>query len=239
MANGALLEAGTGKCEQMNMLKPPIVFFDFDNTITREDVLSLVIEEYSINQDWKVLEKAWRSGEIGSRECLEGQLQFVRVTRSELVDFIVKVPLDPFFLPLLKTLKQNQIPSIIVSDSFSFIIQTILEHHGLFRESVFANELRFKGDRLVPSFPFVSYECRRCAHCKKRHLLKHENKTRIYVGDGLSDICPAMEADIVFAKKDLAQYLGMVQKPHNLFDDLETVSEFFKKSENLFQATIN
>lgn len=214
----------------MNPSKPPIVFFDFDNTITCTDVLGLVIERYSTNHAWEAHEEAWRAGEIGSRECMEAQLQFVRVSRDELVSFIKNVPLDPFFLKLLETLKKNQIPSMVVSDSFSFIIQTILAHHGLPNELVFANELQFKNNQLIPSFPFTSTDCKRCAHCKKRHLLKHTDKTRIYIGDGLSDICPAMEADIIFAKKDLAKYLEMVQRPYHPFHNLGTVLGFFEKS---------
>ena len=60
--------------------KGTVVFFDFDNTLTSFDVLDALIERFSINEDWKALERAWQAGRIGSKECLEGQLRSIRVT---------------------------------------------------------------------------------------------------------------------------------------------------------------
>ncbi len=211
----------------MAFLNKPIIFFDFDNTITCVDVLGAVIERFSINNDWKPAEVAWRSGQIGSRECLEIQLKGVRVKREDLIRLITNIPIDHSFVKLLGYLNQNQIPSMIVSDSFSWLIQTVLNHHGIPDIPVFANRLEFERDRLIPSFPFLSPDCPKCAHCKKIHLLKNAGKTRIYVGDGMSDVCPAMEAEIVFAKSDLAQYLEREGKSYFPFQGLETVHDFF------------
>ena len=55
--------------------KPPMVFLDFDNTITSLDVLDAVIGRFSIDQKWMVHEEAWKEGKIGSRQCLEAQLK--------------------------------------------------------------------------------------------------------------------------------------------------------------------
>ena len=64
------------------------VFFDFDNTMTTTDVLFDVIERFSINNHWKVLEKAWLEGQIGTKECLEGQLRNVRISKK----YIISIP---------------------------------------------------------------------------------------------------------------------------------------------------
>ena len=203
-----------------------MIFMDFDNTITCVDVLDAVIERFSINQDWMAYEEAWKAGRIGSRECLEAQLRSVRVTRRELEGYVREIPLDPFFLRFLQTLREKKILFMIVSDSFSFIIKTILRHHGVRRTPVFANELRFEKDRITPSFPYASKDCSRCAHCKKIHLLAHADKTRIYIGDGLSDVCPALEADKIFAKDSLLAHLKAEGKSCTDFHDLGEVCEF-------------
>ena len=208
-------------------LDNPIVFFDFDNTITRADVLGGAIENFSINDKWKSVEASWRAGKIGSRECLEIQLKEMRVTQAELVKYVTTISIDPSFKKLLEVLNRNKIPSMIVSDSFSLLIQTVLNHHCIFYEPIFANHLQFDQDRLIPSFPFLSPDCPKCAHCKKIHLLKNSGKTRIYIGDGMSDVCPAMEAEIVFAKGDLARYLGDEGRAYLPFQGLETVCDFF------------
>jgi len=208
-----------------------MVFFDFDNTLTGVDVLDAVIERFSVNQDWVAYEEAWKAGRIGSRECLEAQLRSVRVSEKKLARYVREIPLDPFFPRLFQWLREKKIPSVILSDSFSFIIKTILRHHRIRHDAIFANELRFEKDRLVPSFPYASKDCSRCAHCKKIHLLAHTDKTRIYVGDGLSDVCPALEADKVFAKGSLLTHLKSRGRSCTAFCDLEEVYKFFKGME--------
>ena len=52
----------------------------------------------------------------------------------------------------------------------------------------------------------------------------------IYVGDGLSDVCPALEADIVFAKDSLASHLEAERKFHTAFRDLGDVCAFFENA---------
>ena len=61
------------------------VFFDFDNTLTVTDVLMEIIKKFSVNDHWKALEKSWVNGEIGTKECLAGQLQGIRVTKETFV----------------------------------------------------------------------------------------------------------------------------------------------------------
>ena len=208
-----------------------MVFLDFDNTITSLDVLDAVIGRFSIDQKWMVCEEAWKEGKIGSRQCLEAQLKSVRVTRADLAKYVTQIPLDPFFLKLLWILDHQRIPFVIVSDSFTFIIKAILLHHGVRRIKIFANELRFQKNRLIPTFPFHSKDChRRCAHCKKTHVLGHRDKTTIYVGDGLSDVCPALVSDLVFAKDALASHLEAEGKLHRVFRDLGDVCAFFEST---------
>jgi 2,3-diketo-5-methylthio-1-phosphopentane phosphatase len=210
--------------------RPPIVFLDFDNTITSLDVLDAVIGRFSIDEKWMACEEAWKEGKIGSRDCLEAQLKSVRVSRKELAHYVREIPLDPFFLKLLWILDHQRIPFMIVSDSFTFIIETILRHHGVQKVKIFANELRFQKDRLIPLFPYHSKDCRRCAHCKKIHVLAHKDHTTIYVGDGLSDVCPALVSDFVFAKDTLASHLEAEGKTHTAFRDLGDICAFFERA---------
>ena len=51
-----------------------IVFFDFDNTIANIDVVDDMLERFSGDDGWKELEERWQREEIGSRECLKGQV---------------------------------------------------------------------------------------------------------------------------------------------------------------------
>ena len=44
------------------------IFIDFDNTVSMGDVLSDMIERYSVRDDWRQLESAWVLGSITTKE---------------------------------------------------------------------------------------------------------------------------------------------------------------------------
>ena len=207
------------------------VFLDFDNTITTSDVLDDIIQRFSINDHWTVLEKAWQEEQIGTKECLEGQLRNVRVTKKELFDFLKTVEIDPYFYRLLILLNKEGIPPVVLSDNFSCIVKHILECHGIKDVKVYANTLRFHHQRLTPSFPYDNPFCPSCAHCKKIHLTgeKQEDKLIVYVGDGRSDLCPARVADVVFAKGSLLQCLRKEDKECILYKNLKDVYHYFEE----------
>ena len=130
------------------------IFFDFDNTVTKGDVLSDMIERYSVCGDWMSLENAWSSGEITTKECLKGQVNGIRISNQELLKYLKTVRIDPFFSKLVNLLMSKGIESSIVSDNFEPIIQIILRNNGIKDFPTYANHLRFYRDRFFPSFPF-------------------------------------------------------------------------------------
>ena len=208
-------------------------FFDFDNTITAFDVLDGIIERFSVNRDWVAYEEAWKKGKIGSRQCLEGQLRSIRLSRPQLHAYLETVEIDPWFGRLLHLLQRLGVRPVIVSDSFAQIIRYILEHNGVGGVPIYANSLRMQADRLIPSFPHAGSECSRCGHCKTSTLADaaFAGKSAIYIGDGLSDLCPARRADMVFAKRGCSlhrQLLETRENPH-AFDDLGDIYVFFKE----------
>ena len=207
------------------------VFFDFDNTMTTSDVLFDVIERFSINNHWMTLEKQWLDGQIGTKECLEGQLKNVRISKNTLYRFLKKAELDPHFHQLLALLVQEGIKPVILSDNFTCIIEWILEYHGIKDLKVYGNGLRFYRNHIIPSFPYDNPFCLSCAHCKKIHLTKDktENKLIVYVGDGRSDFCPARVSDIVFAKDNLLRFMTREELPYIAYKNLGDVHHYFQE----------
>lgn len=210
-----------------------VVFFDFDNTISHFDVLDDIISRFSINNEWERLEKLWEAGKIGSKECLEGQLRQVRITRRELSRYLSEIKIDPYFDKLIATLKHEGIKPVILSDNFSFIIKSVLENNGITGLKIYSNKIKFYKDRIVPSFPYSNRFCKRCAHCKRKQLLKNNirDKIIIYIGDGNSDICPAENSDIVFAKGSLLDYLRKKRRLCLAFKDLKDIYEDLRRLE--------
>jgi 2-hydroxy-3-keto-5-methylthiopentenyl-1-phosphate phosphatase len=206
-----------------------MVFFDFDNTITFFDVLDDIVERFSVNRDWMTFEKAWKRRQIGSRECLEGQLQSVRLTRKDLLLYLSLIRIDPRFYKFIGILRKEGMKPVIVSDSFTPIINFILENNGISGIKIYANRLRLSKDRLIPSFPYENKNCLLCAHCKRKTLKKHvRDKIVIYIGDGISDICPAEYADLVFAKGSLLEHFRKAKRLCLAFNNLEDIYGYFR-----------
>ncbi len=194
--------------------RKPIVFFDFDNTITPFDILDEIIKQFAVGNKWGEIQKKWEAGEMNTLDCLKTQMASVRITKKELFQYLSEIKIDPIFSELLIFLKKKKVPAVIVSDNFDLIIRRILLNNGLSKTiKVYSNKLKLRGNRLITEFPYTNLNCPQCAHCKKTQLLKHGGKFIIYAGDGLSDICPSKHADLVFAKARLLNYLRRNKKP--------------------------
>lgn len=209
-----------------------VVFFDFDNTITPFDVLDDIIKRFAVDNNWVVFERDWKQGRIGSKQCLENQLNSVRVTRSRLLKYLSEIKVDPEFHKIIDLMKKEGLRPVILSDSFAWIIVNILAKNRVKGAEVYANGLKFKQDRLIPSFPYYNPACLRCAHCKKKNLQKKDVRDKIimYVGDGLSDVCPAECSDMVFAKSG-GRLLSHFRKNKKLciaYNNLEDIYNYFR-----------
>lgn len=203
-----------------------VLFIDFDNTISLGDVLDGVIEKFSRTSDWQHWQTEWREGRVSTLECLQRQMGDLAVDEATLFEHVRQIRLDPGFVRLQAWAEAARTELLIVSDNFKPIIDEILRQHKVAAPPVYANALAFSNSSIIPSFPFRSPDCPRCAHCKATHLSRYEGYRTIYVGDGLSDTCPAMRVDQVFAKDSLARYLdehGRAYTPFRHLDDVVTL----------------
>jgi 2,3-diketo-5-methylthio-1-phosphopentane phosphatase len=210
--------------------RAPALFLDFDNTIASCDVLDRVIERYSATERWRLWETDWRQGRISTRECLEQQIGDLRVTPAELIRFTDEFAIDQAFAPLLSWAAANGVETAIVSDNFAVIVAAMLERRGFPAVRIYANRLDFDADRPRASFPLRDPRCQRCAHCKAQHVRRVTDRLRVFAGDGLSDICPALAADVAFAKDSLAAHLQAAGRPYRPFRTLTDVLEFLQNA---------
>ena len=221
----------------MNVRQPKkyVAFFDFDNTITKIDIIDDMLLRFSKDDKWKALEEKWVCGQIGSRECLDGQIRGIRITKKRLDKYLLTIKLDPYFKRLKKFLDSRSIKTIILSDDFDYILKRILRNSGISNIKIYSNKLRIAGDRLMPEFPFTDKDCPRCGHCKEKNIKMLANVDKApsviyYIGDGLSDVCPAKYADMVFAKGYLLKYLKKERLSYIPFKGLKDVYKYFKRS---------
>ncbi len=212
-------------------LKKCAVFFDFDNTITKIDVLDDMLARFSRDDKWLELEDKWSHGKIGSRQCLDGQMRGISISRPRLDKYLKTIKIDGAFKKIVRLCDSKGIKTTILSDNFEYILKGILKHNGISGIDVYCNALKISGDDLTPAFPYSDDKPNGCAHCKTKNMLANVDPgyTSIYIGDGLSDLCPSKKAGLVFAKSTLKKRLKKDKVPCVPFNDLSDVYEYLKR----------
>lgn len=195
---------------------------DFDGTITKRDVAELLLQEFT-GDAWLDVERLHPV--LGTRETLRREFDLVRATRDRLVETAERLAeLDPTFPAFLAYCRGNGIPVEIVSEGFDAYLGPLLRRWGLdvpFR----TNHATFDEERIELTFPHADPTCTLCGTCKMGRVLqlRAQGYRVAYVGNGISDICPALEADLVFAKEDLERLCREHGRDHVPFRDFGDV----------------
>ena len=198
------------------------VVTDFDGTITKRDVAELLLQEFT-GDVWREIEAL--HPKIGTRETLARQFALVRATRERLVATAEKLAeLDPTFPPFVESCRQRTILLEIVSEGLDAYLLPLLRRWGLdvpYR----TNGATFYGEEIALTFPYADATCTLCGTCKMGRVLQLRARgfTVAYVGNGVSDLCPALEADLVFAKEDLERLCVRHGREHIAYRDFADV----------------
>jgi 2,3-diketo-5-methylthio-1-phosphopentane phosphatase len=203
------------------------IFCDFDGTISTVDIGDALFDRFSNREPWL--------GELMARR-LHIREYWIRVaaalyqplTLDALDAFLREVPIDPGFDDLLAVRREHRLPFTIVSDGLDLYIERYLTLHGIEPLPIFCNRATLTPDgALEIGYPLAWEGCDCfCATCKRNVVLTEADPAAIivYIGDGVSDFCPAEHADIVFAKKSLAAYCNEHRIPHHPFATLADVA---------------
>ena len=180
-----------------------LVICDFDGTITILDIGYEIIKRFAAH-GWEEIDQAYCDGKIGSKDAYAKIADLIKASREEMVDFAIRYGnIDPFFKEFYLFCRKNSIDIKIVSDGLDFYIEAILEKYDL-QEIEFHSNVVLFGDngKFSIEFPQWNDECDKCGNCKSKILEQYRltYDRIIYIGDGYSDVCPAQEADLVFAK---------------------------------------
>lgn len=198
------------------------VYCDFDGTISKVDVTDSLLERFAA-PEWVQIEEEWKRGAIGSRECMQRQVELIDATREEIEAHLDTIEIDPGFPAFVAECEQRDIPLIVLSDGIDFAIHHVLRRNRLNRLRVFSNQLRQVSERRFKlGFPNSRVSCESgSGMCKCAFIMSDplEPTRSLLVGDGRSDFCGARSADLVFAKKSLLTFCQKQQLPHQEFSD--------------------
>ncbi len=183
-----------------------VIFVDFDGTITKEDTCFAVVKAFAKN-GWEEINRLWEEKKISTVECANQVFKLFDASLSDIKALVDRMEIDECFKDFLALSDTKGYEVIILSDGYDFNIQAILNRFGIDLK-YYANRLIYNKQGFSIECPHQNPACKNCGTCKTSLIkeLKNGADQIIYIGDGYSDMCPAAQADLVFAKDVLFSY---------------------------------
>jgi len=182
------------------------ILCDFDGTVTIEEVSVSLLKKYT-GDHWLKADRDLYEGRVTLRETMKREFSLLKAPREEMEEFVRGIHLRPGFGELVEAARNAGVPLVIVSEGLDFYIAAFLEHHGL-DVQFWTNRAIFTPEGVRVEYPYSWEECDYCGNCKYGHIINFRNEgcTTVYIGDGISDRCPARKADILFARDGLLDF---------------------------------
>ncbi|RKP09567.1 phosphoric monoester hydrolase [Thamnocephalis sphaerospora] len=207
------------------------VFSDFDGTITLADTGVILIDHCVGRERRRQMDLDVLNGKTSFRELCVQLWGGVNLDWDQAIQMLEDVQVDPHFGKCLERCRAHDIPFTVLSCGLRALIEWYLKReigsdfHGI---EVLANEADYNPAGWTCTFHDASphghdkaVSIRRAREAAKANS---QPFLAIFLGDGISDLSAAMEADILFARRgrDLETYCTREGIDHIAFDTFDT-----------------
>ncbi|MFD0713641.1 2-hydroxy-3-keto-5-methylthiopentenyl-1-phosphate phosphatase [Paenibacillus sp. GCM10027626] len=217
--------------------RQPIIFCDFDGTITQNDNIIAIIRHFN-PPGWEALVDEI----IGERKSIKegvGELfRLLPVTlKQEMTDFVIgNASIRAGFQELLDYCRKQEIEFYVTSGGIDFFVYPLLAPYGIPQNHIYCNGSDFSGPQVEITWPHACDDhCHNnCGMCKStiiRRFPKEQYK-RILIGDSVTDFEGAKLADLVFARSHLTTKCTQLGLPHFEYITFHDVIAILKQEEN-------
>ena len=185
-----------------------IIQCDFDGTITRNNLSTLLREQFACGE-WRRIELDYLRSRVSVEQSNRLQYALIEEPRERLQEFVRQhIDVRPGFREFVRYCRDNAIKFVIVSSGLDFYIETVLVEIGMPDLELHCGRTVFTKDGIGISYTDPEGNTVDKGF-KDKHLfwLKRSARDLIYIGDGLSDLEAARCADHVFAIGHLATLL--------------------------------
>jgi len=184
--------------------KEKIYLVDFDGTITKEDTLTKIAEQFFPNEYREWGEKLM-SGVYSIKEWLTSFEARFDIKKSDYDLSLDNIEIDHTFREFAKGREVK-----VVSGGFDYNIERVIKREEIEGIEIYANGFNFeKENKIKLEMKYYNESCGKCGVCKRiiveEYKKNYENV--VFIGDGITDICAAEVSDSVYAKK--GSYLEM------------------------------
>jgi len=186
-----------------------IIQCDFDGTIIRNNLSVLLREKYA-RDDWQKIDSDYLHGHLTVEQSNKLQFALIKEPKERLQEFVRQhIELRPGFIEFVRYCQESAIPFVIVSSGLDFYIEPVLAQIGMPDLELHCGQTSFGKDGIAVSYYDPKGNIINEGF-KKEYLawLKKQGMNIIYLGDGLSDVEAARQADHVFATGHLLRLLS-------------------------------
>ena len=191
-----------------------LAFLDYDGTLTTHECNEIVLQRF-VGDAWRPLEAEAQADRMSHAECFDRQIGLIRAPRAELLGALVaEAEPAPGLAAFLAELEARGGRPVVVSAGLREAIAAVLEPRAAAarRAATPASSsaaARTAARRTTSRSATCSATARAAgqAACKGAVLrgLRRPGELVLVFGDGASDLCPAREADLTFARGHLAE----------------------------------
>ncbi|MFC4302893.1 2-hydroxy-3-keto-5-methylthiopentenyl-1-phosphate phosphatase [Cohnella boryungensis] len=209
--------------------RPPVLFCDFDGTITLSDNIVAVMKHFN-PPGWEAIvgdivaeTKTVKQG-VGEMFAL-----FPVSMREEVTQYILtNAGIRDGFPELLAWCRQHDVPFYVTSGGIDFFVYPLLKPFDIAPDHIYCNGSDFTGDTIRITWPHAcDDECAHggCGMCKTAVIRKfpQDRYFRILIGDSVTDFPGAKIVDLVFSRSHLTDKcveLGLPHIPFGTFHDV-------------------
>jgi len=197
-----------------------IIQCDFDGTIIRNNLSVLLREKYACG-DWQKIDSDYLHGHLTVEQSNKLQFALIKEPKERLQAFVRQhIELRPGFVEFVRHCQESAIPFAIVSSGLDFYIEPVLVEIGMPDLELHCGRTFFSRDGINVSYYDPEGNVLNQGF-KKKYLtwLRKRGTNIIYLGDGLSDLEAARQADHVFATGHLLDLLDTHSIARSAFSD--------------------
>jgi 2-hydroxy-3-keto-5-methylthiopentenyl-1-phosphate phosphatase len=214
------------------MSKTPIIFCDFDGTITLSDNIVSIMKHFA-PPEWETLKDSVLNQTISIREGVGKMFSLLpSKLKEEIVQHVEKIGIfRAGFSEFVTFTKEQEIPLYIVSGGIDFFVYPILKDY-MEKEYIYCNASDFSNDTIDIIWPHACDEyCSNDCGCCKPSILRQfdsEKYEKIVIGDSITDLQAAKLADRVYARDFLVDKCEELQIPYTPFENFMEIIQDLK-----------
>jgi 2-hydroxy-3-keto-5-methylthiopentenyl-1-phosphate phosphatase len=204
-----------------------IVFCDFDGTITVEETFVAVLKKFAPEISTKLLPEMYAK-RLTLRDGVKAILQSIpSASYPEILEFTKPQLIRPGFQEFIDFLHAQQVPLVIISGGLRGMVEVVLGELVPKMAGIYAVDVDRSGTYLKVN---SQYEGGTELLAKVQVMEKYHADERIAIGDSITDLNMALQADLVFAKNPLGKYLSEYAKPYIFWDNFLEIRDYLDKS---------